>query len=204
MATVGYMSKTVSSEINVVERIIDEYKQEIYRAIEEEKNRFEELSQFLAKSQCEAEQIITEAKEKAHTISEEIIAQAEQKAQQIINDAEEVAKNEAKKKTQKEVDEINRTARDEAAKMIKPVLGDIPLILVGGLRKMSEMEEILGNGYADFISICRPFIREPFLVKNFKEGKQDEASCISCNRCLAALPNDFPVHCYVEKFPKAK
>ena len=50
MATVGYMSKTVSSEIDVVERIIDEYKQEIYRAIEEEKNRFEELSQFLAKS----------------------------------------------------------------------------------------------------------------------------------------------------------
>lgn len=92
----------------------------------------------------------------------------------------------------------------EAAKIIKPVLGDIPLILVGGLRKMSEMEEILGNGYADFISICRPFIREPFLVKNLKEGKQDEASCISCNRCLAALPNDFPVHCYVEKFPEAK
>ena len=92
----------------------------------------------------------------------------------------------------------------EAAKIIKPVLGDIPLILVGGIRKMSEMEEILENKYADFISMCRPFIREPYFVKNFKEGKQNEASCVSCNRCLAAIPNDFPTRCYVEKFPEPK
>jgi 2,4-dienoyl-CoA reductase-like NADH-dependent reductase (Old Yellow Enzyme family) len=91
-----------------------------------------------------------------------------------------------------------------AAKVIKPKMGNIPLILVGGLRSKVMMEEIIENKNADFISMSRPFIREPFLVKNFKEGKQDKASCISCNRCLAAVPNDFPVRCYTKKFPVEK
>ncbi len=92
----------------------------------------------------------------------------------------------------------------EAAKMIKPKIGAVPLILVGGLRTKALMEEIIEKKHVDFISMSRPFIREPFLVKNFKEGKQDKASCISCNRCLAAIPNNFPIRCYVNKFPKEK
>jgi len=61
----------------------------------------------------------------------------------------------------------------EAAKMIKPVIGNVPLFLVGGLRRISQMEEILEKGYADFISMSRPFIREPSLVSRIKEGKTD-------------------------------
>ena len=44
--------------------------------------------------------------------------------------------------------------------------------------------ERVGKGYADFISMSRPFVREPFLVKKFKEGKAAEASCVSCNKCF--------------------
>ncbi len=87
----------------------------------------------------------------------------------------------------------------EAAKMIKPVIGKVPLFLVGGLRSLSYMEEILEQGYVDFISMSRPFIREPFLVKRFKEGKVDVASCVSCNKCLAAVANNMPVKCYYRK-----
>ena len=89
----------------------------------------------------------------------------------------------------------------DAAKLIKPVLGDTPLILVGGMRTVSHMEEVVENNYADFISMSRPFIREPFLVKKIKEGKMDRVSCVSCNRCLAAIPSDLPVYCYNKKFP---
>ncbi|MFX1314642.1 MAG: NADH:flavin oxidoreductase [Promethearchaeota archaeon] len=92
----------------------------------------------------------------------------------------------------------------EAAKIIKPKIGDVPLIIVGGLRTKAFMEEIIEKKYIDFISMSRPFIREPFLVKSFKEGKQDKVSCISCNRCLAAIPNNFPLRCYVNKFPEEK
>jgi 2,4-dienoyl-CoA reductase-like NADH-dependent reductase (Old Yellow Enzyme family) len=90
----------------------------------------------------------------------------------------------------------------EAAKMIKPVLGNTPLFLVGGMRTVSHMEEVLENRYADFISMSRPFIREPFLVNKIKEGKIDKVSCVSCNRCLAAVPNDIPIYCYNKGFPK--
>ena len=89
-----------------------------------------------------------------------------------------------------------------AAKMIRPVLGDTPLVLVGGMRTVSHMEEVLENKYADFISMSRPFIREPFLVNKIKEGKMDKVSCVSCNRCLAAVPNDLPIYCYNKGFPK--
>ena len=90
----------------------------------------------------------------------------------------------------------------EAAKIIKPILNDIPLILVGGFRTISLMEDTIKNKHADFISMCRPFIRDPLLVKNINENKIEKVSCISCNRCLAALPNNFPVKCYVNKFPE--
>jgi len=84
----------------------------------------------------------------------------------------------------------------EAAKTIKPVLGEIPLMLVGGMRRVNHMEEILEKGYADFISMSRPFIREPFLVKRIEAGKTDRASCVSCNRCLGAIANRMPLRCY--------
>jgi 2,4-dienoyl-CoA reductase-like NADH-dependent reductase (Old Yellow Enzyme family) len=89
----------------------------------------------------------------------------------------------------------------EAAKLIKPFLGDTPLLLVGGMRTVTHMEYVLENNYADFISMSRPFIREPFLVNKIKEGKMDKVSCVSCNRCLAAVPNDIPVYCYNKGFP---
>jgi 2,4-dienoyl-CoA reductase-like NADH-dependent reductase (Old Yellow Enzyme family) len=89
----------------------------------------------------------------------------------------------------------------EGAKLIKPALVDIPLILVGGMRRLSHMEEVIENKYADFISISRPLIREPSLVMRFKEGKADEAACVSCNNCLAAVFNGLPLRCYNQGLP---
>ena len=90
----------------------------------------------------------------------------------------------------------------EAAKSIRPTLGGTPLFVVGGMRTVSHMEQVLSNDYADFISMSRPFIREPFLVNKIKEGKMDKVSCVSCNKCLAAVVNNIPVHCYNAGFPK--
>jgi 2,4-dienoyl-CoA reductase-like NADH-dependent reductase (Old Yellow Enzyme family) len=89
-----------------------------------------------------------------------------------------------------------------AAKLIKPVLKDKPLLLVGGMRRKEHMETIVGNGFADFISMCRPFIKEPNIVNKFKEGKADSVSCVSCNKCFAAAANFMPVYCYHKGFPK--
>jgi 2,4-dienoyl-CoA reductase-like NADH-dependent reductase (Old Yellow Enzyme family) len=89
----------------------------------------------------------------------------------------------------------------EAAKMIKSVIGEIPLSVVGGIRKVAHMNEILDNGYADCISMSRPLIREPQLVRKIKEGSVEAVACKSCNRCLAAVINHIPVNCYVKGMP---
>lgn len=60
---------------------------------------------------------------------------------------------------------------------------NIPVILVGGMRSRSVMEDVLRKGEADLISLARPLIREPDLPNKFKEGKE-KADCISCNGCM--------------------
>ena len=70
-----------------------------------------------------------------------------------------------------------------AAKM-KEVVGDIPVILVGGIRSAQVMERIVGQGTADFVSMSRPLIREPDLPNRVKDGKE-RADCISCNGCMS-------------------
>ncbi len=87
------------------------------------------------------------------------------------------------------------------AKAIKPLIGDTPLFLVGGMRSVAHMESVLEKKHADFISMSRPFIREPSLARKLKEGKKNNVACVSCNRCLAAVPNGLPVHCYHKGFP---
>jgi len=90
----------------------------------------------------------------------------------------------------------------EAAKRIKPVMRDIPLFAVGGMRSVDHMENTLKDGAVDFISMCRPFIREPNIVNKFREGKTAEVACVSCNRCFAAIANDMAVQCYQKGFPE--
>jgi len=60
----------------------------------------------------------------------------------------------------------------------------IPLSIVGGLRSPAVMEDIIGSGVADMISICRPLIREPDLIRRWKAGDRKPANCISCGKCF--------------------
>lgn len=81
------------------------------------------------------------------------------------------------------------------ARIVKSAIGEIPFILVGGLRRLSHMEEVVQRGYAEFVALSRPLVREPSLVKKFKEGKAEEASCTSCNKCFAEIVHMRPLRC---------
>lgn len=59
----------------------------------------------------------------------------------------------------------------------------LPLVIVGGLRSRAVMEQILEEGAADFVSLSRPFVREPDLAKKFRLEESDRAECASCDRC---------------------
>jgi 2,4-dienoyl-CoA reductase-like NADH-dependent reductase (Old Yellow Enzyme family) len=62
---------------------------------------------------------------------------------------------------------------------------NLPLLAVGGYRSRQVMEKTLLNGQADFISLCRPLIREPQLPLLFKTGEVDQSDCLSANLCWA-------------------
>lgn len=89
-----------------------------------------------------------------------------------------------------------------AAASIRPVLNGCPLILVGGMRRLDQMNEVVAQGRADMISMSRPFIREPSLVRKFSEGTSDQSTCTSCNRCFAAMFNNMAVRCYQKGIPE--
>lgn len=71
-----------------------------------------------------------------------------------------------------------------AAKTLKENT-NTPIILVGGLKSFSRIEEILASEEADFVSMSRPLIRQPELPNLWRLGNgPDKAECISCNACL--------------------
>ncbi|UCD58473.1 MAG: NADH:flavin oxidoreductase, partial [Candidatus Hydrogenedentota bacterium] len=62
---------------------------------------------------------------------------------------------------------------------------DVPVIAVGGIRTFETAQRIVSEGKADLVSLCRPFIHEPHLLKRWRDGDLSPARCVSCNRCLA-------------------
>jgi 2,4-dienoyl-CoA reductase-like NADH-dependent reductase (Old Yellow Enzyme family) len=68
---------------------------------------------------------------------------------------------------------------------LKKSVGDRMFVTMqGGLRSPSLMEEVIQNGEADFVSMCRPYICEPNLVNRWRSGDREKARCISCNQCV--------------------
>jgi 2,4-dienoyl-CoA reductase-like NADH-dependent reductase (Old Yellow Enzyme family) len=72
---------------------------------------------------------------------------------------------------------------------------NVPVMMVGGLRSFELMEEVIHKNEADFISLCRPLIREPNIIKEWEKGNRRKSACISCNKCLEGLRKGEIVHC---------
>jgi 2,4-dienoyl-CoA reductase-like NADH-dependent reductase (Old Yellow Enzyme family) len=70
-----------------------------------------------------------------------------------------------------------------AASRIKAAVR-VPVSGLGGIRTLAVAERLILEGRADLISMSRPFIRDPYLVKNFREGRMAKSECISCNKCM--------------------
>ena len=91
------------------------------------------------------------------------------------------------KKSRKKLEKIDAVEKEafmlEDAKAIRSVVS-IPLCLVGGIRSIDVAGKIVESGVVDCVSLCRPFIREPDLVKKFKIREKTRADCISCRGCM--------------------
>lgn len=86
----------------------------------------------------------------------------------------------------------------EAAIAFKKAV-DVPLILVGGMRSLNVAEQTLKSGTADYISMCRPFIREPGLINRWKSGDTSPARCKSDNLCFEPAREGKGIYCVVDE-----
>ena len=75
----------------------------------------------------------------------------------------------------------------------------ISLILLGGIQSLELAERLVEEGTADYISMARPFIREPGLINRWKTGDRRKAQCISDNRCIIAGGEGKGIYCHNEK-----
>ena len=71
----------------------------------------------------------------------------------------------------------------------------VPLLLVGGIRSFQVAESLVVQGIADFISMSRPFIREPDLINRWRSGDLKKARCVSDNRCFEPVEEGGGVRC---------
>jgi 2,4-dienoyl-CoA reductase-like NADH-dependent reductase (Old Yellow Enzyme family) len=70
-----------------------------------------------------------------------------------------------------------------AAARIKAAV-KVPVSGLGGIRTLGMAEKFVREGRVDMVSLSRPLIRDPYLVKNFREGRVSRSDCISCNKCM--------------------
>ncbi|MFC1886951.1 hypothetical protein ACFLZM_07835 [Thermodesulfobacteriota bacterium] len=92
--------------------------------------------------------------------------------------------------------------KEEAAAFKEKI--DIPLILVGGTRSFEVAESLVENGTADYISMSRPFIREPDLVNRWKSGDRRKAECRSDNQCFGPGVKGEGIYCVTAEREKEK
>jgi len=71
----------------------------------------------------------------------------------------------------------------ERARALKSSVS-IPVMVVGGIRTLAMSESILESGEADMVSMSRPFVREPWLIRRWLSGDLSPAKCITCGRCF--------------------
>jgi 2,4-dienoyl-CoA reductase-like NADH-dependent reductase (Old Yellow Enzyme family) len=81
---------------------------------------------------------------------------------------------------------------------------DVPLIVVGGMRSFTVAERLVNDGIADYISMSRPFIREPDLINRWKTGDCRKAACVSDNQCFGPGMKGVGIYCVTEEREKQK
>jgi len=91
----------------------------------------------------------------------------------------------------------------EEARYFKNAI-DIPLILVGGIRSFQVAECLVEDGVADYISMSRPFIREPNLINRWKSGDRRRAECKSDNKCFRSGLTGNGIYCEMKNNEKDK
>jgi 2,4-dienoyl-CoA reductase-like NADH-dependent reductase (Old Yellow Enzyme family) len=74
---------------------------------------------------------------------------------------------------------------------------NVPVITVGGIRKVESMVELIDKRGLDAVALCRPLICEPDLPEKILNGTTKRAKCINCNLCTIYCDTTQKIKCHV-------
>jgi len=87
-------------------------------------------------------------------------------------------------------------------KSIREEGSETPVIVAGKIRDPKHAEEILEQGKADMIGLCRALLADPDWPVKAQEGREKEiVRCVACNWCLEADSRYEQVKC--SRYPKS-
>ena len=81
------------------------------------------------------------------------------------------------------LDELSEVLTMIQTRKINP----IPVILVGGIRWLETAKRLLEEEVCDFISLSRPLIAEPDLIRRWNAEDSFRSACITCNACFRPI-----------------
>lgn len=71
----------------------------------------------------------------------------------------------------------------------------IPVAIVGGVRRLEHVRQLVEEDGIDYVSLSRPFIREPGLVRRWQSGDHAPAECTSCSGCFRTMLKGRGIFC---------
>ena len=75
----------------------------------------------------------------------------------------------------------------------------IPVLCTGGFQTASVISAAIERGDCDGVTIARPLVANPDLVRHFEQGLDPAPRpCTYCNKCLFAFVEN-PLGCYEER-----
>jgi 2,4-dienoyl-CoA reductase-like NADH-dependent reductase (Old Yellow Enzyme family)/thioredoxin reductase len=74
------------------------------------------------------------------------------------------------------------------ARDVKSNFPKLPVTAVGSITDLDLAEEILANGHADFVAMCRPLMADPDMPRKYAANKPEERRpCLRCDACAKRL-----------------
>jgi 2,4-dienoyl-CoA reductase-like NADH-dependent reductase (Old Yellow Enzyme family)/thioredoxin reductase len=84
------------------------------------------------------------------------------------------------------------------ARKVKENYPELLVTTVGSITSLDEAEEILANGWADFVAMCRPLMADPEMPRKYAEGHpEDRRPCLRCDQCALRLFMPRVINCAV-------
>ncbi|SHI12418.1 2,4-dienoyl-CoA reductase [Sporobacter termitidis DSM 10068] len=86
------------------------------------------------------------------------------------------------------------------ARDVKKAFPNLLVTTVGSITSLDLGEEILANGWADFVAMCRPLMADPDMPRKYAQNRpEDRRPCLRCDACTRFFPPR-PLNCAVNPY----